>query len=195
MKRITDKTNFVWQYIRDPKSLGAVAPSSVWLARQMIHEANLTCARNVVEFGPGTGIFTKFILPELHPDCRFLAIERNETMSRIFREHHPDVTLVEGCVSEIEEICRDHGMLEVDRIVSGLPWAAMNGDTQQMILDAVIKVLCPGGFLVTFTYLGAKRLPAGRAFQKRIRKNFKEVSFSDPVWMNFPPARVYTCKV
>jgi phosphatidylethanolamine/phosphatidyl-N-methylethanolamine N-methyltransferase len=192
--RYSNKAQFLWQFLRHPKSIGSVTPSSTSLARKIVHIADLANARNIVEFGPGTGIFTDYILPELQPGSRFVAIERNEKMAQIFRRRHPNVPLAESCVSEIERVCAEQEMDKVDRIISGIPWTAMNEESQQLILDAVLKVLRPGGSLVTFSYLGAKYRPAGKTFHKKIRQCFRDVSFSAPVWLNLPPARVYICR-
>ena len=43
---------------RDPRLVGAVAPSSRFLARKMLEGLDLKSGMRIVEFGPGTGSFT-----------------------------------------------------------------------------------------------------------------------------------------
>ena len=56
---------FLKSYLSTPGNVGAVAPSSPYLARRMIEELDLEGADTVVELGPGTGAFTGFILDGL----------------------------------------------------------------------------------------------------------------------------------
>ena len=49
------------QYISSPLAIGAIAPSSERLARQMIRHLS-PGAGLVMELGPGTGVFTRALL-------------------------------------------------------------------------------------------------------------------------------------
>jgi len=50
---------FFQQYILRPASIGAVAPSSQALAREMLDWLELESAQAVLEVGPGTGSMTE----------------------------------------------------------------------------------------------------------------------------------------
>jgi phospholipid N-methyltransferase len=50
---------FLKQYIKNPRMIGAVLPSSRNLARKMIEDIDFEKAECIVEYGPGTGVFTK----------------------------------------------------------------------------------------------------------------------------------------
>ena len=49
---------FFLEYLRHPSTIGAVAPSSRWLARKMIEAIRFNRCKCIVEYGPGTGAFT-----------------------------------------------------------------------------------------------------------------------------------------
>lgn len=74
--------NFLKQYLRNPRSIGAIAPSSPALARAMVDAANLAAARVIVEFGPGTGVFTEELVARRRPGTRIIAIELNPDFFR-----------------------------------------------------------------------------------------------------------------
>lgn len=53
---------FIKQYIKNPKFVGAIAPSSKKLAAAMMQPIDFEKAKCIVEFGPGTGVFTEEIM-------------------------------------------------------------------------------------------------------------------------------------
>src|SRR5438477_12421560 len=68
---------FIREFIANPFTVGAIAPSGERLCRKMVEGIDLASARTVAEFGPGTGACTDAILPLIPPPCRFLAVELN----------------------------------------------------------------------------------------------------------------------
>ncbi len=49
---------FLLEYIKNPSKVGAIAPSSRYLADGMIQSIDFNSAECIVEYGPGTGVFT-----------------------------------------------------------------------------------------------------------------------------------------
>jgi phospholipid N-methyltransferase len=50
--------NFLSEYLKSPRTVGAVAPSSNKLAEKMVCDLDYENAKCIVEYGPGTGVFT-----------------------------------------------------------------------------------------------------------------------------------------
>ena len=57
----------------------------------MVENLGLGAAQAVLEYGPGTGVFTEFILRELKSDARFAAIEVNPQFAAMFKMSYPRV--------------------------------------------------------------------------------------------------------
>ncbi len=184
---------FLKEFISAPFTIGAIAPSSARLARRMLEGVDLSHAKAVVEFGPGTGVFTDHILPKLPQDCRFFAIELNASMVRLWRARHPGVRIYRSSVHYVDRLCAKEGVDQVDVIFSGLPWASFDHDLQDSTLDAALRVLRPGGQLITFGYRVGTLLPKGRRFYKRLPELFSKVERTKYVWRNLPPAFVVRC--
>ena len=184
---------FLREFLRHPGMVGAVAPSSPLLAREMVLQAGVREASTIVEFGPGTGAFTREILACARPGARFLAIERNPALARLLQQELPSVRIFEDSVENLGALHREEGIDQVDCILSGLPWAAFAEDLQDRLLGEAWKALAPGGRFVTFAYLQGLLLPAGRRFARKIRDRFGQVTRSPVVWRNLPPAFVYRC--
>jgi phospholipid N-methyltransferase len=160
----------------------------------MVHEAGLSEAEAVLEYGPGTGAFTNYILQELGPQTKFAAIEINPQFAAVFRETHPNVTIVEDSVENVRAICDSLHIESVDSVISGLPWAFFSESMQRRFLDQMMHVLKPGGRFVTFGYVQGLALPAARRLAALLPTYFTSVKRSPVVWRNFPPAFVYRCR-
>ena len=184
---------FVKNFARNPNQVGAVWPSSPGLVKRMVEWFDWENARGVVEFGPGTGVFTEAIQNHLHEDAKFFAIERSPELAAITRARCPQVNVVEDSAESVADLCRDNQIDKVHAIICGLPWASLPDSLQTSILEATLDVLAPGGQFATFAYWQGVVLPAGQRFSKKLRGAFTEVHRSPTVWRNMPPAFVYRC--
>jgi len=189
--------SFFKEFLKAPTVVGAVAPSSWALAEQMVKETGLERAKVVVEYGPGTGSFSRVIREGLSNGAKYFVIERSAAMAERFRKTFPGTLLYLGSASDVPELCRIEGLSGhgcVDVVYSGLPFASFPADVQRTILERTVQVLRPGGMMVTFAYSGFSALTAGgRRFRKVLPKYFSSVTTSRTVWRNAPPAFVYRC--
>jgi phospholipid N-methyltransferase len=191
---VQEFSRFLRESVRQPGRVGAIAPSTQRLALHMVRWIEWDSAKTIVEYGPGMGAFTEPILKSKRPDADFFAVELHSPFAATLATRFPDLTVVEDSVANIEAICQQRGVAEVDAIICGLPWAAFSDHDQTVFLDAMMKVLKPGGQLVTFAYLSGMVLPAAHRFRKKLKGYFGEVQSSRTVWLNFPPAFIYRCR-
>ena len=185
---------FLSEFIARPRQIGAIAPSSSRLAREMVRWFDWENIRTIVEYGPGTGAFTGAIRAAMAPGTRFVTIELSASLASILRERFPDVRVHQDSVQNVRAICEQEGIEEVDAIVCGLPWAAFAEQQQRALLDATQAVLSPRAQFATFAYLQGMLLPAGMAFRRELRQRFGDVQTSPVVWLNLPPALIYRCR-
>jgi len=188
-----NSARFLREFLAQPMATGAIVPSSEVLGRAVVRNLDLSNAKAVVEYGPGTGAFTTYVLQALDHDADFLAIEINPRLAEMFRIQHPGVRLFQDSVANARAICTKAGIDQVDCIVSGLPWASFPESRQVEFLDEMMRVLKPGGQFVTFAYVHGLFLPPGRRFSKILPKYFSSISKSPVIWKNIPPAFVYRC--
>lgn len=188
-----DTLTFWKTFMRHPTQVGAIAPSSAGLVSAMVDWFDWENARSIVEFGPGTGVFTEGIVKRLHADASFFAIEQSPEMVAATRARCPDVKVYEDSVTNIDTLCQQESMGQVDAIICGLPWASFSDSLQSEIMETMLERLKPGGQFATFAYWQGVILPAGRRFKQRLDSTFSDVSRSQTVWKNLPPAFVYRC--
>ena len=151
-------------------------------------------AKAVLEYGPGTGVFTEAFLARRARGTRFFMVELNPKFVEIVRRRFPKEVVYHDSVVNVRQLCDREGIGEVDCIFSGLPWASFPKRLQGEILEAMMAVLRPGGQFVTFAYITGFWLPPGRHFRKNLDRFFSEVQCSRTVWKNVPPAFVYRCR-
>ncbi len=188
------RLTFLRSFLRSPSKIGAVLPTSKRFCRYMTRSVDWKPAKFVVEFGPGTGVVTDELLPLLPSTCRYMGVELDAALCRIFRQRHPGVLLHRGSAADIERIARAEGFGPIDVIISGLPWASFKRSLQDTILSAAHRALKPGGKFLTFGYQIGEILPAGRRFYKDVVPGyFDDVKKSGYVWRNLPPAFFITC--
>ena len=190
---VAETLTFIKEFLRHPTQVGAIAPSSPGLVSAMVDWFDWDNARNIVEFGPGTGVFTEGILKKLHPDATFFAIERSSEMAAAAKARCPNATIIEDSVTNLGALCDQHEMDKIDAIICGLPWASFSESLQSDIFDAMLPRLHEGAQFATFAYWQGVILPAGRRFSRRLKNAFDTVEHSHTVWRNLPPAFVYRC--
>ena len=181
------------QFLRSPASVGAIAPSSSSLVREMVGGFDWSQITAAAEYGPGTGVFTEAIERHRRPDSKFFAIERGEDLVAATHQRCPAVDIAHDDVCNVRGLCDARGIGQLDAIVCGLPWAAFGQSLQSQIMSAMFTALPPGGRFATFAYVQGMLLPAARQFARRLDREFSSVRRSRVVWKNLPPAFVYHC--
>ena len=73
---------FFQAFLKRPREVASIVPSSRFLMRRAVRAAHLESARVVVELGPGTGGTTRALLRAMTRDARLVAIEINLRFAR-----------------------------------------------------------------------------------------------------------------
>ena len=185
---------FLKQSLTEPKKIGAITESSEELAEKIMSVAELEHADTIVELGPGTGIFTEKIVEHINPSTLFFALEINETFAEKTKERCPNAQVYNAGAEEICKYLSLHNKNSCDCIISSLPFASFDEETQEAIFEAINNALAPNGQFITFSYFYTALLEEGKHFRKLLHRNFSTVKKSDMVWLNVPPAFVYSCR-
>lgn len=179
---------FVLEYIKNPKIIGAVAPSSKYLAYKMIESINFKNVECIVEFGPGTGIFSEKILSRVKDDTKVVLVEINKEFYNILKEtygHKKNVIIVNDSAENIDIILKKYSIEKVDYILSGLPFTSLPREVSKAILTKTSEILKEEGEFITFQYSLVKL--------DFFKKYFFNISYKKEI-RNLPPAYVLQCK-
>ena len=181
-------------FVKKPGEIGAICPSSPFLAKTITSEIGIENAQNIVEIGPGTGVFTEEIIPNLRKDANFFVIELNKDLHGLFQKSFPEIKAYNNCASELANIMKEENIDSIDVIISGLPWASFPEQLQKDVLTTIFDSLASGGVFTTFAYLQGFLMKGAHSFRALLKETFDEVETSKTVWRNFPPAFVYRCR-
>lgn len=188
---VRDALHFFGRFLRSPGAVGAVLPSSRFLARQLVGDLSAFQAGDVVvEYGPGTGAITARIAEALPAGVRYLGIELDASFVKRLRERFPHLEFHHGSVADVEKILREHAIAPPRRIVSGLPFASLPRGVQDSVVAGTAGVLAEGGEFRTFQYVHAWPLATARRFRAAMAAHFARFARRGPIVRNVPPAYV-----
>ncbi len=174
-------TAFLQAWIKNPLAIGAVAPSSSFLAKEMASHVFNKPPGIIVELGAGTGVVTSALLDSGIQPENLVILERSSVMVSRIRKQFPQVCVLEGDAVDLQNLLAGEAR-QINTVVSGLPLRALSREAIEMILKQIAELLGSGGKYIQFTY-GIQQ-KAGW-FQKYFR-----LIHSKRVWYNLPPARV-----
>ena len=183
-----DAWTFFRQWLRNPRAMAALSPSSRQLARLMIEQLPPR-SRHIVELGGGTGVITQALLEHGIEPSNLLVVELNEELHQLLHQRFPEVRVVCGDAQALKSIVRDGKFAAgegVDAVVSGLGMLSMSRSTQRSILRGVFAVLNAHGRFIQFTYGPAS--PLSREILNEMGLTVKRAGVA---WLNVPPATVY----
>lgn len=180
------KKKFISEVLKSTGTIGALSPSSSFLAKKMLEPIDFSQSQCIVEFGPGTGVFTKKLLENMLPDSKLLAFEINPTfIEELEQIKDSRLVLIKDSAEKIEEYLKENGCSSADYIVSSLPFAMIPDDVVHRILTNSDSALSENGRYIQFQYsLNAK---------KKLERYFSEVNINFTL-LNLPPAFIYVCK-
>jgi phosphatidylethanolamine/phosphatidyl-N-methylethanolamine N-methyltransferase len=174
---------FLSRWLKAPHRIGALAPSSRYLADAMARQVDIHQARLVVELGGGTGSITRALLAAGVAPEKLIVVERDERLHLLLAERFPGLRVLRGDAAQLVQLLRPLGITSASAIVSSLPLLSMPKRLRHRIVEQSFTLLGARGSLVQFTYGLASPLPA-REFAVSGRVAAR-------VWRNLPPAFVW----
>ncbi|MFJ7666811.1 class I SAM-dependent methyltransferase [Lysinibacillus sp. NPDC097195] len=183
------KFSFLWQFIVNPKTIGAILPSSSSLGDKMMEKIDFTEAKYIVEYGPGTGVFTDKLLAKRNAETIILLVENNIKFCTLLKQRykgHDNVYIIYGSAENIETYLQEYHIPYADYVVSGLPFSSLPEKLSRAILANTTKILKNNGLFITFQYTKFKKTFIKQYFtQLEIAREFR----------NWPPAYIFSCSV
>jgi phospholipid N-methyltransferase len=146
-----DRLAFLRAFLRSPRQVGSVVPSSRFLERRLVALSAVAGARMIVELGPGTGGTTRAILRAMPQHARLLSIEIDPQLHGLLRRIHDRRFIAHlGSAEHLPEILAMYGLPAPDVVVSGIPFTTMDRKVARRILDGLAAALVHGGYFVAY---------------------------------------------
>jgi phosphatidylethanolamine/phosphatidyl-N-methylethanolamine N-methyltransferase len=179
-----DGVRFLSSWLKNPKNIGAVAPSGPALSRTMAAIVDPAVNGAIVELGPGTGPVTAALLERGIDPKRLVLVEYDKDFCAVLRGKFPDVKVVQGDAFALDQTLQGHVSFPLAAIVSSLPLLNFAPEQRQRLIESAMRLMRPQSPFIQFTYGANSPLP--------VRSEHYETSASKRVWWNLPPARVWT---
>src|SRR3989344_5957460 len=113
--------DFIKIAIKDYKNVGAIATTSKYTINKVLKGLKPEY-KYIIEYGAGSGVFTKEILNILPYDGKIIAIEMNSNFLKVLSKIKDDRLIVlSGDVTKISRDFSQLGLPRVDVIISGIP--------------------------------------------------------------------------
>lgn len=186
---VRDSMRFLRSFVRKPGSVGAVIPSSRYLADLLVGSLDsLAPGDLVVEYGPGTGPMTRVIAERLPAGVEYLGIELEPAFCELLRQRFPRLRFAQGSAADLAQLLDEHSLPRPKRIISGIPFASLPEKVQESIVDSTKSALNADGEFRTFQYVHAYQLGSARRFRRAMDRVFGSFVRLGPVVRNVPPA-------
>jgi phosphatidylethanolamine/phosphatidyl-N-methylethanolamine N-methyltransferase len=178
---------FFRQWLKAPRRMGAVAPSSPHLARAIARQIPATVLAEqapVIELGGGTGSVTRGLLEAgVRPD-RLFVVERDPVLAELLRSRFAGVEVLCGDAAALPALLLPYDIQSVGTIVSCLPLLLFPEEFRTRLVESCFELLGTGRPLIQFTY----------GFQSPLAAQSGNLVSRRSAWVlrNLPPAFVWT---
>lgn len=187
------KLEHLLYFLKDLKQTGAIAPSSKFLAKDLVAqlknrlvEADCPPLR-ILEIGAGTGPLTKQIKHLLRPQDHLDIVEIHKKFYQILKKqyHSSNVSV------HHTDILKFQPGAPYDFIFSSLPYENMPESISQEIWRKKLHLCAPDAFISYFKYVKFRDFKSD--FEERIVQKYG--LHKKLVLRNLPPANVYTLEI
>ena len=172
---------FIREWMRSPRTMGMVCPSSASLSQAMAASISPEMNGLVVELGAGTGTVTQEILRTGISPHNLLIIEKAPAMIQVLHQRFPQLNIIQGDASDLCQLLPRER--RADYIISSLPLISLGKTVREAIILAIHDALREGGILVQYTYSWGSSNPS-------LMDKFQLID-SRRIWDNVPPAQVF----
>ena len=182
-----DKILFFSTFLRHPKEIGSIIPSSKFLINEVLKNIDFENSAYIVEYGSGTGHITTEILKRARKDAKLLCFETNKTLCTYLGKIIKDkrAIVINDTAENIAKYLKKYGINEADCIVAVLSFSTLGKIKKNDILKETKKALRLKGKFVFCRYIPH--------FERHLSNYFSK-SYVNFVFLNIPPSLVYTCE-
>ena len=159
------KIEFFKTFIKD-RDVASIIPTSTRCVKKVCTHIDFTKDFTLVEYGPGNGVFTRFLLEKMSPNSRLILIEANEDFAQHLKEtiNDPRVSIHNILAGDVETVIDKEDQGNIDYVLSGIPFSFFDKERKRVILEATKKILREGGKFLAYQTSGHLKKPVMEVF-------------------------------
>jgi len=177
------KIDFLKTFIKD-RDVASVTPTSQHCVKKVCTNIDFNKDFILVEYGPGDGVFSKYLLENMSPNSKLILIELNEDffihLNDTFSD--PRIEIYNVPAGEVESVLHPDDIGNIDYVLSGIPFSFLKKERKKIVLNATKNILKDGGLFLAYQTSGHLKKPVMEVFG-----NYE----TDFVPLNIPPYFVY----
>lgn len=176
--------SYIKNFIRD-RDVAAITPSSSFLVKRVCRWIDFTVPNVIVEYGPGTGVFTKRLAAEMTSNSKLILVEGNEAFVKKLREqfgHDDRVDVHLDRAENIENVLAASGETRADYVISGIPFSFLDDDVKHELIRRTRQILTDDGKFLVYQNYNHMEKPLQQHFE-HVRKEYE--------LLNLPPMFAY----
>ncbi len=156
---------FIKNFIKD-KDVASITPTSIRCVKKVCKHIDFDQDLLIVEYGPGDGVFSRYLLDHMTPGSKLVMVEANEDFARHLEQsiEDPRSHVVNGLAGDVMEMLEESDIGRVDYVISGIPFSFIDPDRKQQILQATKTILRPGGKFLAYQTSGHLKKPVMDVF-------------------------------
>ena len=175
-------SNYIKSFIKD-KNVASITPTSERVVKSVCEPVDFSRDLTIIEYGPGSGVFTHYLLERMSPGSKIIVIETNEDFVKTLHEIKDDRILVyQDSAENVGAIMEKAGLRKADYILSGIPFSFLDAQTKDKILFESQRLLTENGMFLAYQTSSHLKKPLQKYFEE-VWTNFK--------YLNIPPMCVY----
>jgi len=176
---------FIKESLKSIKEVGAVLPSSKFVASKMIEAINFERDISILELGSGTGVITSQILKKMTVSSKLICFETNESFQKELKQKFDGkITLINDSAENMKLHLNKLKITKVDCIISSIPLVTLPKKITNNILLTSSGILGKDKKFVQLQY--------SKMMDKRLKKYFNQIDVKFTP-KNYIPAFIYTC--
>ncbi len=179
---IKNRINFLKNFFNDVK-VASITPSSGFSVKRLGKKIDFSKRIVIVEYGPGSGAFSKHFLEKMGPDSKLILIETNKDfVDQLAQIPDERLSVFQDSAENVNKILDQCNEPSADYIVTGLPFSYFSKEERETIVQNSYNSLRPGGKLIAYQFnFGMKE--AFEPHFDELKKDFEP--------LNLPPLFIF----
>jgi phospholipid N-methyltransferase len=177
-----------WKILKNfwkDKKVGAVVSTSPICVRKVCQRVDYSKDNVIVEYGPGTGVFTDYLLDKSSENSKLILIETNENLVQDLENKYKDdkrVEIYHDSAENVGKILQDSGEKKADYVVSGIPFSFFGKKLKMKIIKNTRDNLARDGKFLIYQY--------NTHITRYLENYFDNVETEFTIW-NLPPITIF----
>lgn len=174
-----NKLKFFLHFLKD-RDIACLAPTSLPAVKKVCAPIDFKRDVTVVEYGPGDGVFCRYLLSKMTKNSKLIAIETNaELVANLQKQiDDPRFFVRNDSAENVVNIVNQFGLPGVDYVISGIPFSFFDQDKKDRIVANTYKSLNSHGAFLVYQY--------SKHVMPTLQQHFDKVG-SQFILRNLPP--------